>query len=153
MGDKPTVLTEKMKEKMNVGNRECKGLEFMKAKCKWVERKWVGKNVDGRKEWMGEKQRMGEKQIGLEKKWLGWKKLGHGKREDERLREGRKRKLSWKDVNDIDNLIKGLYVIESGDGEENQRGRKEKKVKFRENITFDSTKSKNTISKTQSNTI
>ena len=48
----------------------------------------------------------------------------------------------------------GLYIIEfspppvgggeikgSGDGEENQRGKKEKKRKFGENITFDSTKS------------
>ena len=48
--------------------------------------------------------------------------------------------------------LAGLYIIEfsphrgkkikgSGDGEENQRGKKEKKRKFGENITFDSTKS------------
>ena len=45
----------------------------------------------------------------------------------------------------------GLYIIEfskgllrikgSGDGEGNQRGKKEKKRKFGENITFDRTKS------------
>ena len=47
----------------------------------------------------------------------------------------------------------GLYILEfspprwgggikgSGDGEGNQRGKKEKKRKLKENITFDSTKS------------
>ena len=49
MGDTQT------ERKMNVGKTVCKGLEFTKTKCLWVGRKWVGKNVDGRKEWMGEK--------------------------------------------------------------------------------------------------
>ena len=35
----------------------------------------------------------------------------------------------------------GGEIKGSGDGEENQRGKKEKKRKFGENITFDSTKS------------
>ena len=35
----------------------------------------MGKNGDGRKEWMGEKQRMGEKHSGLGKKMVGLKEV------------------------------------------------------------------------------